>query len=89
MGKKLTGSGKLVVFVPKHGVVIGLVVCVGWLAEPLGPLVVEVVGGVGSFVTGVGVGVDGGGVIVSGRSGAVAVALVSGSVTDVVTHVGR
>lgn len=72
---------------PKHGVVVGLVVSKRRLAEPLCPFLFETVGRVGSFVHGVGAGVDGGGAVITGGTVLVGVSLVSGMVTGV--SIGR
>jgi len=73
--------------VPKHGVVVGLVVSKRRLAKPLCPFLFVTVGRVASFVPGVGVGVDGGGTIIAGRTVLVGKGLVGVRVATVEGHI--
>ena len=80
-------SRKLIIFVPKHSVVVGLVVSKRRLAKPLCPFLFVTVGRIAGFVHGVGVGVDGGGAVIAGGTVLVGVGLVTGMVTGV--SIGR
>ena len=72
---------------PKHGVVVGLVVSKRRLTKPLCPFLFVTVGRIAGFVHGVGTRVDGGGAVIAGGTVLVGVGLVGVGVLRITIHI--